>query len=302
MKKIIKENINIISSIILWISLLTNILLVFNMTSINIAALPGAYLITTIILIFVTILSFFYYQKISSLKQDELKKFLKIFWSGMTAIFTYFFFSNFQGIPLLLFTNNINSIPLKIKVIYLLIVEFLQLGIIAYILKDEICTSIKDFKKNYKELISSNIKYYLTALFIMAASNLLISFLNPGNIAGNEEAVRETFLKSPIYMFISAVFIAPFLEEFVFRQGIRNMISNDKVFIIASGLIFGGLHVIGNINSLVDILYLIPYSVPGIAFAYMLTKTKNILIPAGFHFLHNGITMSIQVIIIIFGL
>ena len=186
--------------------------------------------------------------------------------------------------------------------IYLLIVEFLQLGIIAYILKDEICKSLKDFKKNYKELISSNIKYYLTALFIMAASNLLISFLNPGNIAGNEEAVRETFLKSPIYMFISAVFIAPFLEEFVFRQGIRNMITNDKIFIIASGLIFGGLHVIGNINSLVDILYLIPYSVPGIAFAYMLTKTKNIFIPAGFHFIHNAITMSIQVIIIIFGI
>ena len=69
-----------------------------------------------------------------------------------------------------------------------------------------------------------------------------------------------------------------------------------------SGLIFGGLHVIGNVNSIIDLLYLIPYCVPGFAFAYMLSKTNNIFVPMGFHFLHNGVTMSLQVILLILGL
>lgn len=304
MKEFMKKNINIIGMGLLWIILFITALLVFNLSAVDISSLSetSMYVIAIIILISITLLTICYYCKTSTMKKNKLKPFLKIFWSGILVIFTYFFVSTFQGLPLLLFTNDVNNIPLTIKIIYLLIVEFLQLGFIAFLLKDQLLAAFKDLKENHKSYFSSNLKYYLTALFIMAASNLLISFINPGNIAGNEEAVRETFLKAPIYMYISAVFLAPLLEEFVFRQGIRNMISNDKLFIITSGLVFGGLHVIGNINSFVDILYLIPYSVPGFAFAYMLTKTKNIFVPAGFHFLHNGITMSLQVIIILLGL
>ena len=58
---------------------------------------------------------------------------------------------------------------------------------------------------------------------------------------------------------------------------------------------------LSNVNSIVDLLYLIPYSVPGCAFAYILTKTNNIFVPIGFHFLHNGVTMSLQILLLIFG-
>ena len=117
----------------------------------------------------------------------------------------------------------------------------------------------------------------------------------------DEESIRQTFEIAPIYTFVAAVFIAPFLEEFVFRQGLRFCIKNNTLFIIVSGLIFGGLHVISNITGWADLLYLIPYSTPGFIFAYLLTKTDNVLVPASMHFMHNGILMSLQVLMMLLG-
>ena len=129
----------------------------------------------------------------------------------------------------------------------------------------------------------------------MVISNVFINKLTQA-IPGNEETIRATLNKAPLYMFFSAVIFAPFTEEMVFRQSIKNIITNKKTFIITSGLIFGGLHVIGNINTIYDLLYIIPYSTPGIAFAIMLEKTDNIFVPMGIHFLHNGLLMTLQII------
>lgn len=252
--------------------------------------------------IFCGVIAIYHYQRIEKEKIDKINNYLPIFWSGIYIIFTYFFGVIIQSVPLYLINPDISKIPFTIKVIYLLLFEIVQISFIIYLIKDKIKQDLKDLKKNHKEYFSNNIKYYLIGIILMMISNIIISFFNSGNIAGNEEAVRDIFSTAPIYMYISAVFLAPLLEELVFRQGIRNIFTNDKLFIIVSGLVFGGLHVIGNVSSLIDLLYLIPYSIPGFAFAYILTKTKNIFVPIGFHFLHNGVTMSLQVILLILGM
>jgi membrane protease YdiL (CAAX protease family) len=91
------------------------------------------------------------------------------------------------------------------------------------------------------------------------------------------------------------------MEELVFRQGFRNIFGRNIVFILFSGIVFGGMHVIGNINTMADLLYLIPYSALGISFAYMLYKTDNIFVSMGFHFMHNGLLMALQVFILLFS-
>ena len=105
----------------------------------------------------------------------------------------------------------------------------------------------------------------------------------------------------PIYTFISAVIIAPFLEELVFRKSFRDMFSNNLLFIILSGLTFGAFHVIGSFETLFDLIYIIPYSIPGFVFAYTLSKSKNIFVPIGLHFLHNGILMALQTFLMLFS-
>ena len=63
-----------------------------------------------------------------------------------------------------------------------------------------------------------------------------------------------------------------------------------------SGLIFGSMHVIGNFNSLIDLLFIIPYSIPGFMFAYIYKKTNNICVPIGMHCMHNSIMILLQII------
>lgn len=246
-----------------------------------------------------TLITLIFYLKLKEKK--DLIKYLKTFFSGIGALCAYFILSELEVLPLLLSGVNIETIPLSVKVIYMLAYEIVMIFIIYLILKDRIDSAIVDIKKNHKEYFAKYFKYWLIALIIMSISNIVISYINGGQIAGNEESVRSIFSQAPIYMFISAVFFAPLLEEFVFRQGIRNIFSNDKLFIIMSGLVFGGLHVVGNINSWTDLLYLIPYCTPGFMFAYILSKTDNIFVSTGLHFLHNGIIMSLQILLLTLG-
>ena len=234
-------------------------------------------------------------------EKQNLKEFLSKFGKGVGVICVYFILNELLTLPFLLAGINYQTIPLTIKVIYAIVYEVMMIGIIILILKNEITKAINDIKKNHMKYFSKYIKYWFLALIIMFASNLIITFISKGGIAGNEETIRNMFSQTPVYIFISSVFFAPVLEELVFRQGMRNIFSNNTLFIVISGLVFGGLHVVGNINAWYDILYLIPYCTPGFVFAYILTKTDNIFVPMGLHFLHNGIIMSLQILLIVLG-
>ena len=78
-------------------------------------------------------------------------------------------------------------------------------------------------------------------------------------------------------------------------------ISNNIIYILTSGLVFGSLHVIGSLKNLYELVYIIPYSIPGFIFAYVYIKSKNIMVPITLHFIHNGILMSLQIFILLFG-
>lgn len=248
-------------------------------------------------IIFDIIISILFMIKHKDDTQKQFEKYLKIAGIGLATIIVYCMTTILELIVLYYLKVNVSNMSIIAKTIYLISCETLIMGIIGLLNHKKLEKDIKDIKKNYNDYFKKYLKVYILALIIMMISNLIINLLTNG-IAGNEESVRNIFNKAPIYMFFSAVFFAPFTEEMVFRQSLKNIITNKKAFIIASGLIFGGLHVIGNINSLYDILYIIPYATPGIAFAYMLDKTDNILVSMGIHFLHNGLLMTLQIIVL----
>ncbi len=231
----------------------------------------------------------------------EIKEQSKKYIIGISSIITYFLLSQLQLLPFQLLNIDTSKISKAIKIIYSICYEGIIIGIIILINSKKLKKDLKDLKKNHKEYYKNNLKYWLMALFVMYVSNLILTIMSNGGIPNNEEIIREQFQVSPLYIFISAVCFAPILEELVFRQSIRNLINNKWLFIILSGLIFGGMHVFTNdINSIIDILYIIPYSAPGVAFAYMLYKTDNIFVSTGFHLLHNGILLSLQFFVMLF--
>lgn len=252
---------------------------------------------TLVYQVFAVVMSILFYVKNKNKTLEEFKKYLKIAGIGVATIIIYSMTSLIELGILYYARIDVSKMTILSKSIYLILCETLIITLIAVINKQKLKENFKDIKKNYNKYYTKYLKFYALSLLVMIISNILITQITK-SIPGNEETIRQTLNKAPIYMFFSAVIFAPFTEEMVFRNSIRNIINNKYAFIITSGLVFGGLHVIGNINTIYDLLYIIPYSTPGIAFAYMLYKTDNIFVSMGIHFLHNFLLMTLQIILL----
>ena len=226
---------------------------------------------------------------------------LKNCFKGLSVFLLFMFYESFALLPFNLLKIDYNSLNMTYKACYNLFSELVLMIVIFLILKDFFIEPFKDFKKNNQKYFNKYIKYWFIALGGMMLSNLVITLIAPGSVANNQEAVIDTLHKAPIYTFIASVFLAPLLEESVFRLGFRLIFKNDLFFILISGLIFGSLHVLPMATNIIDYLYIIPYSLPGIVFAYTLTKSDNIFVPMSLHFIHNGLLMSLQFFILLFG-
>lgn len=234
-------------------------------------------------------------------KIEKFEKYLKSSLLGVTALLVYFVLPEIESIFFNLFNINTTNISLNIRIAYSIILNILIMTTIILIFNKSLKKDYKDIKKNHKAYFKNYFKYYLIGLIVMMFSNAIIGIISQGEIAGNQEAINDLFSISPIYIYFASVIFAPVVEELVFRKAIRNIIPNPILFITVSGLVFGGLHVIDTIEVWYDLLYLIPYSVPGIAFAYILYKTDNIFVSMGIHFMHNGILIALQLFILLFG-
>lgn len=190
------------------------------------------------------------------------------------------------GIDITTYSNT-----LKYQIIIGIDLSFMFILFLLYrktLLKD-ITLYIKYFIKN----ISTGTKYWIIGLCIMMLSNIIISYYFPGGSA-NEEAVQNIIKQVPIYMVFSTIIYAPFVEELIFRKSIRDIIDNDYLYIIISGLTFGFVHTLAG-STLQELIYIIPYGALGSCFAIMHVKTKNIYTSMTFHMIHNAIIVFISI-------
>lgn len=221
--------------------------------------------------------------------------------SGTIVFFLYFIMTNLQALPLILLGIDTSRMSDLAKGIYLISYQVIMIVIFMLLFKDIIFRCFKDFKDNFKKYTKEYFKYWYILFGLMILSNVVIFMIKPGSMAANQVAINQSFVSMPIYTYISAVILAPFIEELMFRQSLRNIFKSDKFFIFISGFLFGGMHVFSSMSSWFDLLYLFPYCIPGFIFAYVLVKSKNIFIPIGLHFFHNGLLMSLQVILLLAG-
>ncbi len=220
---------------------------------------------------------------------------------ALIAFLIYFGISIFEEPFLTLFGLDVDTLNSGVKIFYMVMCNVLLLTSIMLLFHKKLEQDFKDLKEHHKEYYGEYLKYWLIALAIMMLSNMILSSIANGQLPNNEKTIRDAFGINPFYVYFSAVFIAPVVEELLFRQGIRNLIPNKILFILVSGIVFGGMHVVLSMNSTFDLFYLIPYCTPGIVFAYMLAKTDNIFVSMGFHFMHNGILMALQFVLLFFG-
>lgn len=269
-----------------------------SISDLNNTILTTYNIITIITSCFLTLLFIISFWK----KNDkDLKIRFKQICIGIGAMTLYFLLPYLEGVPFVIMGVDTTTLPIWVKVFYLTMYSVLTASLIMIIYNKKLSKDFKDMKKNSIKYFNKYIKYWLIGLFIMMVSNLFINLIVTNDIPSNEQVIRETFNISPLYIFFSAVIYAPIVEELIFRQSIKNIFNNKWLFIIISGLLFGSMHVFGDFKNITDLLYIIPYSTPGIIFAYMLEDSDNICVPMSFHFIHNGILISLQFILLLFG-
>jgi len=193
---------------------------------------------------------------------------------------------------------NIDPFEIGINLTYSIcfITDLIYLIAIILCYKKTLIKDFKLFKKNLATNLENAFKYWLLGFIVMIIGNIIILFFTKQGLAQNEENVRILIKQLPLYMIFSVSIYAPITEELIFRKSIKDFISNKYLYILTSGLIFGGLHVISYINSIADAIYLIPYCALGFAFAYSYYKSNNIYSTIIMHCMHNTIAIAIQLI------
>lgn len=211
-------------------------------------------------------------QKLLMILKSTGVLFLMILWP--TVIFT-------------MFNVDLNNITSKDYVIYYTISSFTLSILLIFIYRKDFFRDFKNYFKDFRKNFEVSFKYWIAGLVIMYVSNLFITFVLNKQLAGNEEAVRNYLVTLPLLMTFDAAICAPINEELTFRKSFKEIFPSKWVYVVMSGLIFGSLHVASYIETFSDIIYLIPYSALGIAFALLYYKTDNIFSSITMHSIHN---------------
>lgn len=106
--------------------------------------------------------------------------------------------------------------------------------------------------KNRNEKISYFIEKVIVTFFVFLAVKVaagivvtaITSALNLSDTSRNQQLVKELFKSAPILNIVTGAIFAPIVEELVFRGAVRRIITDKRVFVTVSGLLFGLVHVI----------------------------------------------------------
>lgn len=222
--------------------------------------------------------------------QNDIKKFFSKYGKIVKLIlifFMFYFFDYVTLIPIKIF--NITDISGPTTVLLSTFKSALLAIVLFLIYRKDLIKDWDKFRSNPIDNLDSGIKYWFLGLVGMIGSNLLINiFFKPGG-AANEQAVQSLITALPWMMLLNAGIIAPFAEEMVFRKAFKDAINNKWLYVLLSGFVFGGLHVLGSITNWYDILYIFPYSFLGLAFAFAHYETDTIFTSIILHTIHNSV-------------
>jgi len=102
-----------------------------------------------------------------------------------------------------------------------------------------------------------------------------------------------------LYTFLVGTVVIPFIEELVFRVGIKEILNDldDRYYILISSILFAFVHIqnTGNIFQMINFVFVAFIS--GIFFSIIYNKYKSIWPSFITHFTYNFIVLLLQFIV-----
>ena len=210
----------------------------------------------------------------------------------------------FHTLTFLLFTKFLMTITSKSlkavlpKDVYVPAIAVSLSTVVAVVLYIFVYNKItkKDNDIDFWPKLNIDIKWLILAGFLAIAMILIASGIQAlipdqvGTNFTNNGNKPETSLGAggPIQLGLSAVIIAPFVEELFFRGVLRDVMKKcyPALYVIASGLIFGIIHT--QITSINWVSFLTT-GIFGLILGALAWKTNNTFYTMLTHFLYNGI-------------
>lgn len=218
---------------------------------------------------------------------------------GILIFFLFSFSFVFQYIPILMFNIDTKTIinNTRILVLFSVLSDAILLFLLLIVYHKDLKRDWIIFKKNITNNIGISLLYWFIGITIMFTANIVLFLVFKSQASNNEQLVRSFINSFPIIMGINVCFVAPIVEEIVFRKTLKDIFHNKWIFAIISFFLFGGAHVVRSATSLVDYLYIIPYGVMGFMFALADYKTDTVCTSMFSHILHNTLTFIMIIFI-----
>lgn len=147
--------------------------------------------------------------------------------------------------------------------------------------------NFKSINEEFKNFKFSNLKLLLLAIPMILLNYLSLFLISKvTSLPQNETLLRSLVTVSPLhYSFVFGV-LSPISEELTFRYGF-NGIKNKYIYMIFTSLLYASFH----LSSLSEILYIIPYFILGLFFAYIYKKTDSVVYPIMLHIINNLVSL-----------
>lgn len=227
--------------------------------------------------------------KVAKKEKKEIKKLRELKVTGKDLLWV---------VVLVLAYSTQFIVPLFIEnatlgIIFEILYYVLIFALVLYIFGKRLKRDFKAFKENFGTYMGYIFKWWgiMLGLSIVAAGIRLL-------LGGDVETANQAGLNSMPLWYVGplAMIWAPFVEEGIFRGGLRRFVKNDKVFVVLSALLFGLLHTVGSETGLYNIfIQSLQYMVMGGVMAHVYTKTNNICVNMGVHCVQNtfGVVMML---------
>lgn len=178
----------------------------------------------------------------------------------------------------------------NISLVLKFVLNFVLLFIIIIILKGNLREDFKLLKKDTKKKLISGLLIFLVGFIIYGILNICLLKFFPvlRNSNFNYQSMAQFFKTIPILFFISVIFYYPVIEELVFKNSLRKIITNKWAFIIITGFLNAFFQIIlTNYTTLLYLFYLIPFSILYMSFSYIYYKTESVYIAIFYRMLFN---------------
>ena len=156
---------------------------------------------------------------------------------------------------------------------------------------NEIKLGVKKISSNFRLTLRYMLKLFIIMVILMTVASYISYAITNKLTSVNQESIESM----PMYITIPlAVLWAPFVEEGVFRAGVRKLVKHKLLFIIVSGVVFGFLHAIEEATLGIAIATSLPYVVIGMVLAYSYASTNNLSVNILFHLLYNSLAVIVS--------